>query len=721
VFQKTVSHRLHRGTLVPVIAGIFAILVAAPVLASSAGSGGAPSGAADRLSTGTSGVRSQQWWLSELHAQQAWRTTRGAGITVAVLSTGVSTTQPDLVGDVTTGPDYTASGRYAGGPYWGVVGTAVASIIAGHGHGTGDNSGIIGIAPQAKILSVRVTLEYNDPLNVNSAITQRLPDAIADGIIYAANHGARVIDLPLDPGTFGMAGDGAAAGGSPAERSAVRYALGKGVVLVAPAGDNGSMSGQTNYPAAYPGVVAVGATSRDGQFAWFSDRDSYVSLAAPGMDLMAAAMVPSSAYGYVPGYARISTTSAASAMVAGVAALVVAKYPQLPVSQVVRALHWSTLGSKADGTDGGTVVNAARALSAAARLSPGGGTVQGRTPPPTPVKPVKPVKPHGTVRVGAPAPKASARATAGMLAGTVLRNAVLGVCGLILLVVVVLLTTRVLTRVRRARTKTKSASALAGAGLDAAAGAGIGAGIGTDTGATAAGGRRAGRGLHKQRRGRDVVDAPAGALTGTLNTAGSLADVPMTGASVAGGALTVDPLAASSLAAGWPATTWPGEVSHSPGASRRPLLSPVPKSKRPRAAGPGSGSPPWEPAAEPDGLDGLDSPVAVRPSGWYPAEPEAGVRRPGDPPEGARPPGAFDGPDLTAPFAGRDVLTQSSFGFAAAPVPADYPASGDYPAATNYRAATGYPAATDHPLPGQPTDVFPAASDPEATLPDTPA
>ena len=84
--------------------------------------------------------------------------------------------------------------------------------------------GSSGVAPAAKILSIRVSLEFNDPLNADPALTRRLPGAIASGITYAVDHGARVIDLPLDPGTFGLPGqpDPAAAGGSPAEQDGGR-------------------------------------------------------------------------------------------------------------------------------------------------------------------------------------------------------------------------------------------------------------------------------------------------------------------------------------------------------------------------------------------------------------------------------------------------------------------------------------------------------------------
>ncbi len=80
-------------------------------------------------------VRNQEWWLTSLHVTKAWLSSRGAGVTVAVLDTGVDANQPDLAGSVTTGRDYTGSGRAAGGPFWGIHGTAVASLIAGHGHG----------------------------------------------------------------------------------------------------------------------------------------------------------------------------------------------------------------------------------------------------------------------------------------------------------------------------------------------------------------------------------------------------------------------------------------------------------------------------------------------------------------------------------------------------------------------------------------------------------
>jgi subtilisin family serine protease len=224
-------------------------------------------------------VRRNEWWLRALHVTNAWETTRGSGVTIAVLDTGVDPAQADLTGSVTTGPDYTHSGRTASGVFWGIHGTEVASLIAGHGHGPGQANGIIGIAPAAKILSVRVTLESNDQMLSNPTIAAGLPNAIARGIRWAVRHDASVIDLPLDPVTTSGA---PGSGGSSAERAAIDYAIAKKVILVAPAGDGGAGTDPVNYPAAYPGVIAVGAFDRHFVKAPFTSHQSYVLVTAAG-------------------------------------------------------------------------------------------------------------------------------------------------------------------------------------------------------------------------------------------------------------------------------------------------------------------------------------------------------------------------------------------------------------------------------------------------------
>jgi serine protease len=340
----------------------------------------------------TDQVRTQEWWLSALHITQAWQTTKGSGVTIALLDTGVATQHPDLAGSVISGPDFTNSGERLGGQFFGIHGTAMASLIVGHGHGSADSDGVVGVAPEAKLLSVRVTLDSGDPLLSDSGIISGLPAAIAAGIRFAVANGAQVIDLPLDPGqslsaltatpfpanppattsgqqpgtapTADAAAAAGLAGGSAAEQQAVQFALSKGVVLVAPAGDNNATTDAANFPAAYPGVISVGAFDSSFSKAPFTSHQSYVTLTAAGSGMVAA--VPGG------GYATVSSTSAASAIVTGIAALIKSQYPELTPAQVSEALTRGTgihhSGAATDGSGAGTA-DAAKALAAAAAIA----------------------------------------------------------------------------------------------------------------------------------------------------------------------------------------------------------------------------------------------------------------------------------------------------------------------------------------------------------------
>jgi subtilisin family serine protease len=322
----------------------------------------------------------------------AWRAApaAGQGVTVAVLSTGVDGSHPDLTGAVTTGPNFAQTGRGPGQAYWAEEGTAVAGLIAGHGHGPGGSEGVTGIAPGARILSVQVTLEYNDPLDLDSDITGRIPDAIAAGIRYAVGHGASVVSLPLDPATMGIATPSptASADGSRAERAAIAYAISRGVVLVAPAGDNGGAGNAVNYPAEYPGVIAVGATARDGALAPFTNTGSYVALTAPGAagppvapDPDAGPPVGLTVAAPGGGYQTLASTDMAAALTAGVAALIRGRYPWLTAAEVAQAIEAGATarGSGPEGSAGASsgaaagwghgALNAAHALVRAAAIA----------------------------------------------------------------------------------------------------------------------------------------------------------------------------------------------------------------------------------------------------------------------------------------------------------------------------------------------------------------
>ena len=435
-----VSPRLPSGAplaFTVVMTAATAVVAALPASAGPVAPGGPAAVRAGTAPRGRSGqIRAQEWWLASLHVPQAWQSSRGAGITVAVLSSGVEATHPDLTGSVITGPDFTGSGA-AGAPSLGIEGTSDASIIAGHGDNVGRASGIIGIAPAARVLSIRVVLDATDPLNANPADVGRLPAAIAAGIRYAARHGAQVIDLPLDPAS--LASDGAAtgglsaaAGGSAAERSAVSYAIGKGAVLVAPAGDNGEDGNEPTFPAAYPGVIALGAVDRHFVRAAFSTRQSYVALTAPGVHLTTAS--PPS------GYRNMSSTEAASAVVAGVAALIRSRYPALTGSQVRQALVTGSVARPPSATTpgyGSGTVDALKAVQAAALIA----------------APRAPASAPSTPSAPAQAPPAKTRPTAGHpktgilgRAKIVLRDAAIAAGTLIVLLLASLLGIRVRRR-----------------------------------------------------------------------------------------------------------------------------------------------------------------------------------------------------------------------------------------------------------------------------------
>ena len=635
--------------MVPVASGLTAV-IAVSCLVGVVGSVPALA-VADYGGAGT-GIQAQEWWLTSLHVTQAWQTTEGAGITVAVLGTGVAAGHPDLAGAVLTGPDYTGSGRTASGPFWGIDGTEVAGVIAGHGHGTGGEAGILGIAPAAKILSIRVSLEYNDPLNSDQAVARRLPAAIAEGITYAVDHGARVIDLPLDPGTAGLTGQGdpAAAGGSQAERTAVAYALGKNVVLVAPAGDDGLGPALVNYPAAYPGVIAVGAVARDGQLAPFSSRHSYVSLTAPGVDLMAAAPPDD--------YARISSTSTSSGIVAGVAALILSRYPNLTVAQVTQALRGTAGGTTTDRADaagaGRGTVDAARAVEEAAAITSAG----------QPSQPTRPsARPHEPARLSTTAHRASASA----LAGSLVRYVVAGLGVLIVLLVVLILVMR--SRRERART---------------AAAEGLGSGSA----------RARPRGLHEQRRlesGPESGQVAAGLGGFTWLAAASQPVLPPPGPATTGD---------WRAAGGWQGGSL-GEIAHSSGAPYHPVMTPPPKAAKSAKSAASHSGPPWAPAPEPERTMG---PLPVMANSTLPPDPGPGIRVPGDmaalPAVAADslPPSPFDfttssdpdfpprpavgddpGPAAVPGFPGRpDLPTRQSLDFAAAPVDYAPPQAPDF-------------------------------------------
>ncbi|MEV5954234.1 type VII secretion-associated serine protease mycosin [Streptomyces sp. NPDC051987] len=299
-------------------------------------------------------IRAQQWGLSALHLDEAWRTTKGRGITVAVLDTGVEADHPDLVGNVLAAKDMIGFGAGPGDRDWARHGTAMAGIIAGHGHGAGHADGVMGVAPEARILPVRVILEDDDSARDKARTTRG--DALAEGIRWAADHGADVINLSLGD-------DSASAHPEPSEDEAIQYALKKDVVVVASAGNGGKKGDHISYPAAYPGVIAATAVDRFGVHADFSTRRWYATVCAPGYDIV----IADPDHKYYEGWG----TSAASAFVSGAVALIKAARPGLTPAQIKKLVEDTAGSPPAGGRDdsrGFGMIDPAAAIKAAARL-----------------------------------------------------------------------------------------------------------------------------------------------------------------------------------------------------------------------------------------------------------------------------------------------------------------------------------------------------------------
>lgn len=242
-------------------------------------------------------LASQQWSLSKLNAPAAWSMSQGAGQTVAVIDTGVAQVA-DLSGRLLTGWDIIANHADGRNDLNG-HGTHVSGIIAADAN---NGVGIAGLAPQVSILPVRV-------LNASGS---GWSSDIASGIIWAADHGATVINMSLGSDSP-----------SNSMKSAINYAVGKGITVVAASGNDGDATPE--YPAAYSNVIAVGATTSNDTVASFSTYGPQLDVAAPGDRILST--VPQ-------GYASYSGTSMATPHVSAEAALIRSRASALGVASI---------------------------------------------------------------------------------------------------------------------------------------------------------------------------------------------------------------------------------------------------------------------------------------------------------------------------------------------------------------------------------------------------
>ncbi|MEV7228960.1 type VII secretion-associated serine protease mycosin [Polymorphospora sp. NPDC051019] len=264
----------------------------------------------------------------------------GAGVIVAVIDSGVDRDHPQLADRVLRGVDRLDAGGDGGRDCVG-HGTAVASIIAAAAH---DGTPFRGLAPGAAILPVRISEQQI----VHGEESGRTVDGgqFAAAIRWAADHGADVLNLSVV-----LYRD------DPAVRAAVAYAAARDVVLVAAAGNLHDDGDPLPYPAAYDGVLGVGAIAADGSRAPFSQTGAYVDVVAPGAGVLAAAPER--------GHRRQDGTSYAAPFVAATAALIREYRPDLSAAEVAARIVATADPAPAGGTDGygAGVVNPHRAVT----------------------------------------------------------------------------------------------------------------------------------------------------------------------------------------------------------------------------------------------------------------------------------------------------------------------------------------------------------------------
>jgi membrane-anchored mycosin MYCP len=294
------------------------------------------------------------WAQQALGFSSVWPITRGQGVTVAVVDSGVQYT-PQLNGRVSY-KDLTGTG---GADCVG-HGTAVASIIAASDE---QSSGVpfYGVAPAARILSIKITTSEN----VN-------PGVLAAGIRDAVNLGAQVINVSSQ-----VVQD------TPALHQAINYALGHNRVVVAAAGNdeqtsNGSQIRGPFYPAAYPGVLSVGAVDQDQEVTDFTPTKTPISVTAPGQNVQS---------DYPGGFSEQDNgTSFAAPFVSGEAALIRAAFPRMSAASVVARIIETADGHFGDYSGAG-LINPAAAITG---LLPQSASASG-SPHPVSIPPV----PHG--------------------------------------------------------------------------------------------------------------------------------------------------------------------------------------------------------------------------------------------------------------------------------------------------------------------------------------
>ncbi|KUM37106.1 S8 family serine peptidase [Arthrobacter sp. EPSL27] len=290
--------------------------------------------------------RDKQYWLDESGITKAWEVSKGANVKIAVIDSGVDGKHQDLAGVLSGGVDVSGAGSPDGQKSIGAKpehGTLVATMLAGRGHQPADSTakpspsagptvgpdGIVGVAPEAQLLSVSTWLGSPNPGGKSDQ------DQIPQAVRWAVDNGAGVINISLGSTSpeWPQSWD-----------AAFLYAEQKNVVIVAAAGNRGGGNVQVGAPATIPGVLTVAGLDRKGNASIDSSSQGIsIGVAAPAENLI----------GGLPGgdYTEWAGTSGATPIVAGVAALIRSKWPDMTANQVINRIVSTAKDAGAPGRD----------------------------------------------------------------------------------------------------------------------------------------------------------------------------------------------------------------------------------------------------------------------------------------------------------------------------------------------------------------------------------
>lgn len=291
-------------------------------------------------------VRAAQYWLDGARITEAWEVTRGKGVTIAIIDTGVGNV-PEVFGNaVIGGTDVsgigTPDGRTPLGAVDGDHGSWVASLAAARGRP--DGTGMIGVAPEADLLSISV--------GFGASAAVPFVDQIAEAMVWAVDNGADVINLSFTTNTLDW---------DPSWDDAFLYAFENDVVVVVAAGNRESGTTIVGAPATIPGVLTVAGVDQTGQASEAASTQGItIGISAPSEGLLGV-----SANGELVSWRG---TSGAAPIVAGAAALVRAAHPELDAANVINRILKTAIpvpgGERSRVLYGQGLLDAAAAVSA---------------------------------------------------------------------------------------------------------------------------------------------------------------------------------------------------------------------------------------------------------------------------------------------------------------------------------------------------------------------